>query len=307
MASIEPVITDPIEYYIIPKTWAYYDGNKTTKSDSELRTDLLRNIDKFNSAGKPNRFGGRVEGSKYNNMIDNTDDAISGSVTQLTLGQNLDQFTFGTVFTQCLDFNNPIHNPGDLAGTPPDGDNGTGGSCAPTYSTVKSGTFYATGYTDQLVDVVGQGLSTQQIAESTTTEDVETLVPVNIRDDGRGNLLLVTTRNEKEIILNNSVGTVDYATGKVCVGPVAIAGTPDGTERLPIAVNPYSVSIQIPPGVDPTIFNPNVFPIDYNTNGSTVSPFDPNNFDGWNYGPTDINIIDYPTDTFTYPEFDSCF
>ena len=307
MASIEPVITDPIEYYIIPKTWAYYDGNKTTKSDSEMRTDLLRNIDKFNAAGKPNRFGGRVEGSKYNNMIDNTDDAISGSVTQLTLGQNLDQFTFGTVFTQCLDFNNPIHNPGDLAGTPPDGGNGTGGSCAPTYSTVKSGTFYATGYTDQLVDVVGQGLSTQQIAESTTTEDVETLVPVNIRDDGRGNLLLVTTRNEKEIILNNSVGIVDYSTGKVCVGPVAIAGTPDGTERLPIAVNPYSVSIQIPPGVDPTIFNPNVFPIDYNTNGSTVSPFDPNNFDGWNYGPTDINIIDYPTDTFTYPEFDSCF
>ena len=126
MASIEPVITDPVEYFIIPKTWAYYDGNKTSKSDAELRTDLLRNIDKFNAANKPNRFGGRVEGSKYNNMIDNTDDSISGSVTQMTLGQNLDQFTFGTVFTQCIDFNNPIHNPGDLAGEQPD--DGTGGS-----------------------------------------------------------------------------------------------------------------------------------------------------------------------------------
>ncbi len=307
MASIEPVITDPIEYYIIPKTWAYYDGNATTKSDAELRTDLLRNIDKFNAAGKPNRFGGRMEGSKYNNMIDNTDDSISGSVTQMTLGQNLDQFTFGTVFTQCLDFNNPIHNPGDLAGTPPGDGNGTGDSCAPTYSTVKSGTFYATGYTDSLVDVVGQGMSTTQLATSTTTDDTETLVPVNIRDDGKGNLLLVTTRNEKELILNNNVGSVDYSTGKVCVGPLAVGGTPDGTERLPIAVNPYSVSITIPPGVDPTIFNPNVFPINYNTNPGVVSPFDPNNFDGWNYGPTDINIIDYPTDTFQYPEFDSCF
>ncbi len=48
-------------------------------------------------------------------------------------------------------------------------------------------------------------------------------------------------------------------------------------------------------------------PINYNTNPGVVSPFDPNNFDGWNYGPTDINIIDYPTDTFQYPEFDSCF
>ena len=307
MASIEPVITDPVEYFIIPKTWAYYDGNKTSKSDAELRTDLLRNIDKFNAANKPNRFGGRVEGSKYNNMIDNTDDSISGSVTQMTLGQNLDQFTFGTVFTQCIDFNNPIHNPGDLAGEQPDDGTGDGGSCLPTYSTVKSGTFYATGYTDQLVDVVGAGMSTTQLATTTANTDTETLVPVNIRDDGRGTLILVTTRNEKELILNNNVGSVDYTTGKVCVGPLAIGGTPDGTERLPIAANPYSVSITIPPGVDPTIFNPNVFPINYNTNPGVVSPFDPNNFDGWNYGPTDINIIDYPTDTFQYPEFDSCF
>ena len=119
--------------------------------------------------------------------------------------------------------------------------------------------------------------------------------------------MLVTTRNEKELILNSDVGTANYGTGQVCVGPLAIAGTPDGSTRLPIAANPYSVSIVIPPGVDPIIFNPNVFPIDYNTNPSVTSPFDPNNFDGWNYGPTDINIIDYPSDMFAYPEFDSCF
>ncbi len=306
MASIEPVITDPVSYYIIPKSWVYYDGNKTNKGSSELETDLLRNIDKFNEAGQTNRFGDRIEGSKYTSMLDNTDDSISGSVTQMTVGQNLENFVFGSVFTECIDFGNPLHDPNEHSGSPSGGDP-TGVTCAPSYSSVKSGTFYATGYTARLVDVLSEGVSTSQLSSSLTSSDTETLVPVNIRDNGRGTLLLVTTRDEKELILNTDVGTVNYGTGEVCVGPIAIAGTPDGTNRLPIAANPYSVSIVIPPGVDPAIFNPNVFPIDFNTNPAVTSSFDPNNFDGWNYGPTDINIIDYPVDTFTYPEFDSCF
>lgn len=302
MASIEPVITDPTSFFVVPKSWVYYDGNCTVKSSAEIQTDLLRSIDKYNSAGQSNRFGGRIEGSKYSSMLDATNPCISGSVTQLSLGQNLENFAFGTVFTECLDFGNPIHNPNDLTGN--DGD---GNQCAPVFSSVKSGVFYATGYTADLVDLIAGGISTTQVANTIVSADQETLVPVNIRDDGRGSLMLVTTRNEKELILNNNVGTVDYSSGIVCVGPIAIAGTPDGTERLPVSVNPYSSSIVIPPGVDPAIFNPGVFPIDYNTNNNVTSPFDPNNFDSWNYGATDINIIDYPTDTFVYPEFESCF
>ena len=134
------------------------------------------------------------------------------------------------------------------------------------------------------------------------------LVPVNIRDDGSGNLILVTTRDETELVLNPSVGSVDYAAGIVCVGPIAIQGTPDDTERLPIQVLPAGGSINIPPGVDPTIFNPSVNPIDYTINDTAIPTFDPNNFNGFNFGDIGgINIIDYPTDTFTYPVSDSCF
>ena len=56
---------------------------------------------------------------------------------------------------------------------------------------------------------------------------------VNIRDNGSGGLIMVTNRNEKEVVLNESVGTVDYDTGKVCVGPLNIADTPDGNTRGP--------------------------------------------------------------------------
>ena len=123
-----------------------------------------------------------------------------------------------------------------------------------------------------------------------------------------GNLILVTTRDETELVLNPSVGSVDYSTGQVCVGPVAIQGTPDGTTRLPIQVLPAGGSISVPPGVDPTIFNPTVNPIDYTINDVSIPTFDPNNFNGYNFGDLGgINIIDYPTDSFDYPVSESCF
>ena len=333
VASIDPVIIDPTVYYIIPKSYVYYDGNNTNKSGAQLGSDVLRNIDQFNKNGQNNRFGGRIDTSKYNTMVDNSDPAISGTVTQMTIGQNLDQFEFGSVFTQCLDFGNPLYNPGDYSGTPdggntcstdsdcPEGqickdgkcvDEGDSGTCAPSFSVVKSGTFYATGYSEDLVNLTmagsGTNATTAVSSSNSITGENQVLVPVNIRDDGKGNLILVTKRDEVEVTLNNSVGSVDYGSGQVCVGPIAIQGTPDDTTRLPIQVLPYGGSINIPPGVDPTLFDVEAFPIDWKTNDISIPNFDPNNFNGYNFGdPSGINIIDYPSDTFTYPVDTSCF
>ena len=311
IASIEPVIIDPTIFYVLPKSYVYYNGNDTALTGAQLGTKILQGIDAFNKNGATNRFGNRIDGSKFGAMIDNADNAISGNVTQMTLGQNLDKFAFGQVFTQCLDFGNPLYDPSGYSGTPDDDDNGTGGKCKPSFSVVKSGTFYATGYTEDLVNLTlsdgstSAQVSTPGISTSTTNQ---VLVPVNIRDDGRGNLILVTVRDETELTLNPSVGSVNYGTGQVCVGPVAIQGTPDGTTRLPIQVLPAGGSISVPPGVDPTIFNPQVNPIDYTINDVSIPTFDPNNFNGYNYGDTSgINIIDYPSDTFEYPVSESCF
>jgi hypothetical protein len=177
---------------------------------------------------------------------------------------------------------------------------------------VKSGTFYATGYSEDLLNLTaaGGGASTVSpvISSQSITGENQVLVPVNIRDDGKGNLILVTKRDEVEVVLNNAVGSVDYEKGQVCVGPLAIQGTPDDTNRLPIQVLPFGGSIKIPPGVDPTLFDVNVFPIDFKTNDIDVPSFDPNNFGGYNFGdPSGINIIDYPTDNFVYPVDTSCF
>ncbi len=332
MASIQPIVVDPRIYYLSPKVYPSYDGNKTSRSSNELASEILKSIDKFNSQNRDNRFGGRLEMSKFNAVIDSSDNAIAGTTSQMTIGQNLDQFTFGNIFTQCLDFNNPIVDPGDYGGPGGSGDGGDGGdgsgggdggNCNPKFSSVKTGSFYATGYTEEVADQIAAGeeagslqTSGGQAGFASALEDAifsseeiqtSTLVPVNIRDDGNGGLIMVTNRNEKEVVLNQSVGTVDYDTGKVCVGPLNIADTPDGNTRVPVVVLPDGNGLTIPPGVDPTIFNPEVYPIDFVTNPSDIPNFDPFNFAGWNYGGGNINTINYPIDAFEYPDIDSCF
>ena len=333
MASIQPIVVDPRIYYLSPKVYPSYDGNKTSRSSNELASEILKSIDKFNSQNRDDRFGGRLEMSKFNAVIDSSDNAIAGTTSQMTIGQNLDQFTFGNIFTQCLDFNNPIVDPGDYGGpggngdgdgTGGDGGDGSGGNCNPKFSSVKTGSFYATGYTEEVADQIAAGEAAGSLVQTAgeqagfasaleeaifSSDEIttSTLVPVNIRDDGNGGLIMVTNRNEKEVVLNQSVGTVDYDTGKVCVGPLNIADTPDGNTRVPVVVLPDGNGLTIPPGVDPTIFNPEVYPIDFVTNPSDIPNFDPFNFAGWNYGGGNINTINYPIDAFEYPDIDSCF
>jgi hypothetical protein len=333
MASIQPIVVDPRIYYLSPKVYPSYDGNKTSRSSNELASEILKSIDKFNSQNRDDRFGGRLEMSKFNAVIDSSDNAIAGTTSQMTIGQNLDQFTFGNIFTQCLDFNNPIVDPGDYGGpggngdgdgTGGDGGDGSGGNCNPKFSSVKTGSFYATGYTEDVADQIAAGEAAGSLVQTAgeqagfasaleeaifSSDEIttSTLVPVNIRDDGNGGLIMVTNRNEKEVVLNQSVGTVDYDTGKVCVGPLNIADTPDGNTRVPVVVLPDGNGLTIPPGVDPTIFNPEVYPIDFVTNPSDIPNFDPFNFAGWNYGGGNINTINYPIDAFEYPDIDSCF
>ena len=302
IASIEPIIVDPTTMYIRPKTWAFFDGGKTNLSNNELATRVLGAVDEYNQQASATRFNGRIDISAFQSMIDSADPAISGNVTHMTLGMNIEGFDFDQTFTKCVDFNNEIANPNDLSG----GDNDGSGNCTPKYSTVKSGTFYSTGYTENLLKL--QGVSSNQLSSASLLEnDTSALLPVNLRDDGYGNLIMVTKQDEKEVILKSGAGTVNYKTGQVCVGPVNVANTPDGTKRIPITVLPKSPNINVGTGTDPAIFNPTVQTIDYTIDGTNIPSFDPFDFTPINFDGTPLNIIDYPTVVFELPEFNSCF
>ena len=307
IAAIEPVIVDPITLYIRPKTWAFFDGNKTTLSNNEVASKVLGAVDQYNSQAESTRFNGRIDLSAYQSMIDSSDPSISGNITHMSLGMNIENFNFGQTFTQCIDFNNEIANPNDLSGGAKDSTGAGDGTCVPKYSSVKTGTFYSTGYTEGLLSIQGGANANQISSTSLLTNDTSALLPVNIRDDGYGNLIMVTKVDETEVTLKKNVGTVDYKSGQVCVGPVDIASTPDGTNRVPVTVIPASGNINIGTGLDPTIFNPTVQTIDYTIDGTNVPTFDPFDFNAINFDGTSINIIDYPTTVFEIPEFNSCF
>ena len=307
IAAIEPVIVDPITLYIRPKTWAFFDGNKTTLSNNEVASKVLGAVDQYNSQAESTRFNGRIDLSAYQSMIDSSDPSISGNITHMSLGMNIENFNFGQTFTQCIDFNNEIANPNDLSGGAKGTDGAGDGTCVPKYSSVKTGTFYSTGYTEGLLSIQGGANANQISSTSLLTNDTSALLPVNIRDDGYGNLIMVTKVDETEVTLKKNVGTVDYKSGQVCVGPVDIASTPDGTNRVPVTVIPASGNINIGTGLDPTIFNPTVQTIDYTIDGTNVPTFDPFDFNAINFDGTSINIIDYPTTVFEIPEFNSCF
>ena len=95
IAAIEPVIVDPITLYIRPKTWAFFDGNKTALSNNEVASRVLGSIDQYNSQAESTRFNGRIDQSAYQSMIDSSDPSISGNVTHMSLGMNIEGFTFG--------------------------------------------------------------------------------------------------------------------------------------------------------------------------------------------------------------------
>jgi len=310
MAAIEPVIIDPVSMYIRPKSYVFFDGRSTNLSNNELASKVLGAIDQYNTQGSANRFNGRIDTSAFMTMVDSSDNAIVGNQTSMTLGLNIEGFPFGSTFTQCVDFDNEIVNPGDISG----GTTGSGegaGTCDPKFSSVKSGTFYSTGYTENLLDlaVQSQQLTANSVLSTSTFIDGDTsaLLPVNVRDDGRGELIMVTKLDEKEVILKKGVGTVNYKSGEVCLGPVNVASTPDGTSRIPITVLVASGAVTIGTGVDPVIFNPQVITIDYTIDGTVVPNFDPFDFTPINFDGTSINIIDYPTTVFEFPEFDACF
>ena len=56
VASVEPVIIDPTSFYIIPKSYVYYDGGATSLTGSQLGTKVLQAIDEYNRNGTNNRF-----------------------------------------------------------------------------------------------------------------------------------------------------------------------------------------------------------------------------------------------------------
>ena len=108
VASITPVIVDPITTYLILNTVFQYDSNATTSSKETLETLVSTTLTNFNNSDLKN-FNAVFRHSKLAGLIDDTDTSILSNVTTVTMAQYITPTTTAlTGYT--IDFNNAFDN-----------------------------------------------------------------------------------------------------------------------------------------------------------------------------------------------------
>ena len=110
VASITPVIVDPDITKIVLTLKFKYNSSLTTKTSTELESDILTNLKSFNTNTLIN-FGTPFRHSEISGIIDNTNSAILNNMTNINITTNITPATLGTGQFYNVYFNNALYNP----------------------------------------------------------------------------------------------------------------------------------------------------------------------------------------------------
>lgn len=173
--TTEPLVYDPEYVYISVTSDVQYDNSITTLSSSEILSKVITAILGYNTSLLSD-FGKDLRFSTLVNKIDQADESIISNETNLKMIKRLYP-EVNVSISHSIKFGNPIK---DHGGTYPDGYSRAIESSAFTY------THEDTDYTSY------------------------------IADDGNGTLYLYTLNTSgDEIVLDSSIGEVDYSSGEV--------------------------------------------------------------------------------------------
>ncbi len=186
MASIDPVVIDPEDIYIYLKVYAQYN-TATATNTSDIKTNIQNGINDWATQTQINNFNSTFRSGDFEKAVALSDDSVTDVSTQLSLLRYIRPTTNQTN-TYC------IATGGALYDSNPSNNDGTSCKKEPI---LLSGTF-------RTADRPG--------------------VDQQFEDDGFGNLRSFYNTGNKKVYTNNAAGTVNYTTGEVCFGPVAIIG-----------------------------------------------------------------------------------
>jgi hypothetical protein len=229
MASIDPVIEDVDNIYINPKIFVNYDTGCGSNT-SQIKSDISRSILDWGSQSKINNFNASFSTQSFERAIELSNSCITDVSTQLTLLRYIKPNTNQTN-TYCISTGSPIYN-----SAPSSDDGDTNCKKEPV---ILSGPF-------RTADRPG--------------------VDQQFEDDGYGNLRTFYNTGNRKVYTNDSAGTVNYATGEICFGPVNIIGSggsnaddtdisiTDSSTGLGSVVNPDNLpsGLQLPVQVIPS-------------------------------------------------------
>ena len=246
MASIDPVVVDPDNIFIYTKPFVLYDTGAGSSS-SQIKTNVQNAINQWASQTQINNFNSTFRGQAYEKAITLADSAISDVSVQTTILKYIYPNSNQTN-TYCISTGGELYN----SAPSQDGNEASGCTKEPV---VLSGTF-------RTADRPG--------------------VDQQFEDDGYGNIRTFYNTGNKKVYTNNNAGTVNYATGQICFGPINVISTGANTPS-PNAINVIDSVTGAGSVTDATLLPGNLqIPVVIPANSSTIPASTPG---------TIINII----------------
>ena len=107
VSGINQKIIDLKILYVELNSAVYYNTNQTSSSDS-LKTKIINSLTDYSNSVDLNKFGGRFKYSKVQQVIDNTDSAVTSNITKVIIRRDL-KAAIGTSAQYELCFGNQFH------------------------------------------------------------------------------------------------------------------------------------------------------------------------------------------------------
>jgi hypothetical protein len=206
IASVRPIIIDPLTTKLKLTVNFKYDSKSTTKSAGDLESLVRTTISNYND-NDLGKFDVVFRYSKLARLIDSTDSSILSSMTTVRMINNITP-NLNVDSEYVVDFNNEIHYPLQAMISYPRPLSHPGG-----------------------VEVVTSSGFT--VAGNSNTMYFE--------DSGNGYLrMFYFTGGTTKTYVDNNIGTVDYLTGRVIISGIRITGTSNTDGTISITAKPES-------------------------------------------------------------------
>ena len=210
VAGIVPEIIDLKYLWIETNSNVYYNTNLAPSADY-VKSIVLRNILNYSNSTQLNKFGGRFKYSKFQKIVDDSNEAVTSNITTVDMRRDLEAVlgSFGG-YEICYGNRFYIKNHG--------------------HAPVMNNTVI--GYNIRSSGFKVSGISDTVYLGDEPNSDLET-----------GQLLLFKLNSPTEVVVvKKGVGTIDYIKGEVKLNAIKIISTDvnRGTPLIEISATPYS-------------------------------------------------------------------
>ena len=210
VAGILTEIVDLKYLYIEADSEVYYNTN-SAPSKTSVQDSVTKSIVRYADSTELNKFGARFKFSKFQNVIDNSSDAVTSNITNIDIRRDMEaQLNTFAEYELCFGNRFYLKNHG--------------------HGAVYNGTLV--GY-----NIKSSGFQVAGINGTVYLGDKAT------GDLSKGSLFLFRLNSPSEpIIVKQNIGTIDYKKGEIKLNPINIISTQvnRNTPLVEVSASPYS-------------------------------------------------------------------